>query len=300
MIINQAALGAVFTNFRADYQAGMLAAKPLYDRIALTVPSATREEDYGWLGQYNGLREWIGDKHLKGLRVHGFSIVNRKFENTITVPRDDIEDDRVGVLSGAFKLMGQDAALHPDRLCFELLRDGATKPCYDGQYFFDTDHPVDPDDPAAGTVSNADLTAPGDRPSWILLDTAQVVKPVIFQKRRDYTFTRLDNDGDENVFMRGEYIYGVEARVNAGYGLWQLAYGSNKTFDATRYATARAAMQSLKAPSGNPLGISPTVALVAPSVEQAARQVLVAQNDAAGAGNVWAGTAEVIVCPWLG
>lgn len=300
MLINQAALDAVFTNFRADYQAGMLAAKPIYNRIAQTVPSATREEDYGWLGQYNGLREWIGDKHLNGLRAHGFTIVNRKFENTITVPRDDIEDDRVGVLSGAFKLMGQDAALHPDRLCFELLRDGSTKKCYDGQYFFDTDHPVNPDDPAAGSVSNADLTAPGAKPTWILLDDTQVVKPVIFQKRRDYTFTSLDRDTDENVFMRAEYIYGVEARVNAGFGLWQLAFGSDKSFSAANYAAARAAMQNLKAPNGNPLGVSPKLALVAPAVEEDARKVLVAQNDAAGAGNVWAGTAEVIVCPWLG
>lgn len=300
MLINAAALNAVFTSFQADYKAGMLAAQPIYNRIAMTVPSASKEEDYGWLGQSTGLREWIGDKHLKGLRAHGFTIRNRDFEHTVTVARNDMEDDRVGVLSSAFKLMGQDTALHPDRLCFGLLASGSTTKCYDGQYFFDTDHPLDPDDPAAGTVSNADLTAPGAKPTWILLDTSQVVKPLIFQKRKDYTFTRLDKDTDQNTFMRGEYIYGVEARVNAGFGLWQLAYGSNQTFTAARYAAARAAMQSLKAPNGNPLGISPKVALVAPAGEEAARQVLVAKNDAAGAGNVWADTAEVIVCPWLG
>ena len=26
--------------------------------------------------------------------------------------------------------------------------------------------------------------------------------------------------------MRKEYLYGVDGRYNAGYGLWQLAYGS--------------------------------------------------------------------------
>jgi len=26
--------------------------------------------------------------------------------------------------------------------------------------------------------------------------------------------------------VRDQYIYGVRARYNAGYGLWQMAYGS--------------------------------------------------------------------------
>jgi len=62
MIINRAALDGIFTSFRADYQAGTLAAKPLKDRFAMTSQSSTREETYGWLGAYNSLREWIGDR----------------------------------------------------------------------------------------------------------------------------------------------------------------------------------------------------------------------------------------------
>ena len=158
MIINRASLDALFTNFRADFQAGALAAKPLKDRIALTVPSAARDETYGWLGNTNRLREWVGDRVINNLVAEGFTIKNRTFENTVAVSRDDIEDDRVGVYSGAMKMMGQDAALHPDELVFELLRAGTKQPCYDGQYFFDTDHPVSPDNPSAGSVSNANMT----------------------------------------------------------------------------------------------------------------------------------------------
>ncbi len=293
MIINKATMDAVFTNFRADYEAGALAAKPMKERLALTVKSATAEETYGWLGNYNSLREWIGDKHLNGLTLHGFTLKNRQFENTITVQRNDIEDDRVGVLSGAFKLMGQDAALHPDELIFDLMRHGAAQRCYDGQYFFDTDHPVDPSDDTKGVVSNVDVTNPGDAPGWVLLDTTKVVKPFIFQERKPYTFVRMDHEADEKVFMRGEYRYGVEARVNAGYGLWQLAYGSNKTLDAARFAAARAAMMALKAPTGKPLGIIPDVLLVAPAFEDAARQLLNLDTSH------YKGAVELIVCPWL-
>ena len=154
MIINRAALDGIFTSFRADYQAGTIAAKPLKDRFAMTSQSSTREETYGWLGAYNSLREWIGDRQLNGLVAHGFTIKNRTFENTVSVSREDIEDDMIGVYSGAFQLMGADASMHPDKLIFELLRAGTTSTCYDGQNFFDTDHPINADNASAGTVSN--------------------------------------------------------------------------------------------------------------------------------------------------
>lgn len=294
MIINRANLDALFINIRADYEAGLLAAKPLKDRIALTANSATREETYGWLGNYNRLREWVGDKVISNLVAHGFSITNRTFENTVAVPREDIEDDRVGVYSGAFKLLGQDAALHPDELVFELLRNGTTQACYDGQYFFDTDHPLNPEDPSAGSIANVDVTNPGDAVTWVLLDTTKVIKPFIFQKRKDYTFIRKDKDEDDNTFFRNEYLYGVEARANAGYGLWQLAYGSNKTLNASSFAAARAAMMGLKAPTGKPLGIVPDLLLVAPGVDEDARKLLNLDTSH------YQGAAELIVCPWLG
>lgn len=293
MIITRVSMDAVFTNFRADYEAGALAAKPMKDRVAMTVKSSAKEETYGWLGNYNSLREWVGDKVLKNLVVSGFSIKSRTFENTVTVPREDIEDDRVGIFSSVFKMMGQDAALHPDELVFELIRKGTTQKCYDGQNFFDTDHPVDPENAAAATAANANMTNASGAPGWVLIDTSKVIKPFIFQQRKDYTFVRKDQDSDENVFLRNEYIYGVEARANAGYGLWQLAYASDKTLDATNFAAARTAMMSLKAPTGKPLGIKPDVMLVAPAFEDDGLKLL--NLDTSHYKNA----IELIVCPWM-
>ena len=51
MIINRISMEAVFNNFRADYEAGLLSAKPLKERIAMTTTSSTREETYAWLGK---------------------------------------------------------------------------------------------------------------------------------------------------------------------------------------------------------------------------------------------------------
>ena len=293
MIITRVSMEAVFNNFRGDYEAGLLATKPMKDRIAMTVNSAAKEETYGWLGNYASMREWLGQKVLNNLVVSGFTIKNRTFENTVTVPREDIEDDRIGVFSGAFKMLGQEVALHPDELVFDLLRNGTHQPCYDGQHFFDTDHPVDPENANSAVVSNADMDSVGGVPGWVLLDTSKVIKPFIFQKRRDYSFIRKDRPGDDNVFFENEYIYGVEARVNAGYGLWQLAYASDKELDATRFAAARAAMMSLKAPTGKPLGITPDLLIVAPTFEDDARKLLNLDTSH------YKGALELVVCPWL-
>lgn len=292
-IINKDKIAAAYTAFRADYEAGKLAAGPLYPRISMATRSTTSEETYAWLGQYNSLREWIGDRHFNGLTLHSFSIKNRDFENTITVPRNDIEDDKIGALSGAFQLLGHDAALHPDSLLFELICKGTTQKCYDGQYFFDAEHPADPSDPDKGSVSNVDLVSPGDKPTWLLLDTTKVIKPFIIQTRKDYRFIKLDKDEDENVFMRNEIVYGCEARLNVGFGLWQLAYASNKPLSADNIAAADAAMMGLKSPTGKPLGVAPNILMVAPSMKESALKLLKLDTSH------YQGAFELIVCPWL-
>lgn len=291
--INHAILEAAYTNFRGDFEAGRLAAAPQSDRLSMKVKSVTAEETYAWLGAFSGLREWLGDRNLNGLTVSGFTIKNRDFENTVTVSRNDIDDDRIGVLAGAFKMLGETAALHPDELIFDLIRNGSTRLCYDNRPFFSAAHPLDPMEPENGTVSNADLTAPDDTPSWILFDTSKVIKPFIFQTRRDYGFIRKDRPEDDNAFMRNEFIYGVDARVSAGYGLWQLAYGSNKALTAANFAAARASMMNLKSPADRPLGIKPNILMVAPGKEEDALKLLNLDTSH------YKGTAELIVSPWL-
>ena len=64
-----------------------------------------------------------------------------------------------------------------------------------------------------------------DSNDWLLLCTKRVVKPIIFQSRVPVEFAALEANS-ENGFMRDEYVYGVRARYNVGYGLWQLAYGN--------------------------------------------------------------------------
>lgn len=62
--------------------------------------------------------------------------------------------------------------------------------------------------------------------AWFLFDTEQVIKPFIFQNREDAHFDSLVAMTDDHVFKNNEVLHGVKARGAAGYGFWQMAYGS--------------------------------------------------------------------------
>jgi phage major head subunit gpT-like protein len=296
MLVNSESLSNLFNGFKTAFNEGFDGAPSTMDRIAMTVPSKAREEQYGWLGVLPKIREWIGDRVIESLTLHGFTLKNRTFESTISVSRDDIEDDQYGVLSPLVGEMGRNAKQHPDELVYTLLANGFTSLCYDGQYFFDTDHPVTD---ATGTPTSQSNFQAGAGSAWYLLDGSRALKPLVFQKREPYSFQSLTNMNDENVFMRNEYIYGVRARANAGYGLWQLIYASKDTLDATNYAAARAAMIGRTGDNGKKLGIVPNILLVPPSLEEAGRTLVLSENNAAGASNPWKGTATLIMTPWL-
>lgn len=91
----------------------------------------------------------------------------------------------------------------------------------------------------------------------------------------------------------------IRARINAGFGLWQLAYGSKQTLTAANYAAARAAMQTFTSDGGRKLGVNPNVLVVPPALEEAALNLLNTEYGAGGASNPWKGTAQLIVTPYL-
>ena len=131
------------------------------------------------------------------------------------------------------------------------------------------------------------------------MDLSRPLKPIILQIRKRPEFVSMDRPDDENVFMRKKFRYGVDDRKNVGFGLWQLAYGSKQTLDATNYAAARSAMMSFTNDNLVPLGIMPTHLIVGPTLEASARAIIEAQFNSSGASNVWYRTAQLVVVPWL-
>ncbi|NBC34908.1 MAG: hypothetical protein GVY13_19730 [Alphaproteobacteria bacterium] len=296
MIVNQATLTTLFVGFKTTFQAAFRDVEPTYRRVATVVPSSTREETYGWLKDFPRIREWVGDRVITSISQEGYRIRNKDWEFTVAVDRNDIEDDNFSIYAPMVAEIGRAAASFPDELVWPLLKDGFAATGYDGKPFFAADHPVLD---AGGTPQAVSNTGGGSGTGWYLLDTSRTIKPLIFQNRKEFQFTRMDAASDELVFNRKEYRYGIDGRANVGFGFWQLAYGSKDTLDATTYAAARAAMQGMTGDFGRPLGVRPDLLVVPPALEAAAREIVMAERTDAGATNVWRGSAELLVVPWL-
>lgn len=284
-------LGDINTAFKTSFRAGFAGVTPLHDLVATRVPSTARTEKYTWLGAWPKIREWIGERVVRELSGHDYSITNKRFEGTVEVDGDDMRDDQIGIYGPMFEEQGRATAAFPDELVFAMLAAGFATKCYDGQYFFDSDHPV-----KDGSVSNKQ---DGAGPAWFLLDTSRSLKPLIFQDREKFDFVALDNPNDPNVFWKNKFVYGTTGRCNAGYGFWQMAFASKAELNAANYKAARAAMGGLKDDEGKPLGIRPTILVHGPSLEGDALQVLVAETLAGGGKNIWANTAKPVLVPWL-
>jgi phage major head subunit gpT-like protein len=107
-------------------------------------------ETYAFLGQSPAMREWIAGRQAKGFRQDALVIVNKHYEATIEVQKKDLRRDKTGQIEARIQEFSDRSQTHWASLLSTLLINGATTVCYDGQYYFDTDH----SEGSSGTQSN--------------------------------------------------------------------------------------------------------------------------------------------------
>ena len=297
MDINASTLRSIYTGLSTAFNSQLSATATFYNAISMTVPSSTAMNEYPRLDELPGIREWMGDRLIHELQAQTFIIRNRKFEETIGVLRDSIEDDQLGIYVPIAAQMGQNAAAFPDQLVWPLWNQGGATVCYDGQYFFDTDHPGWDANGAETSVSNY---IAGAEDAWYLVDDSQVMKPMVWQSRKAFDLKALDSETDENVFMRDKFLYGIDGRCNAGFGMWQMAVKSKAALTPANYAAARTLMRTIRKRNGQILNLNPTKLIVPPSLEVDGRKIVEAALIDGGDSNIWKGTAELMVVPFLG
>jgi len=103
-------------------------------------PSDQASEEYKWLGQSPSPREWVGGRQAKGLSENGVIIKNKKFESTLEISCDDIRRDKTTQIMTRVREMADRDNAHWAKLMCAAIIAGESTVCYDGQYFFDTDH----------------------------------------------------------------------------------------------------------------------------------------------------------------
>ena len=107
---------------------------------SMLVQSNQESETYKWLGMAPAMREWVGGRLAKGFRDNGITITNKTFEATLEVLLDELRRDKTGQVMVRVRELAERTNAHWAKLLSTLIIAGEAATCYDGQYFFDTDH----------------------------------------------------------------------------------------------------------------------------------------------------------------
>ncbi len=159
MLVNKSTIAAAFIGLNTLFNKAFVSAEPMYQKIAMHVPSTTGEEDYAWLAKFPKMRRWIGEKFIAKLKAFKYTIVNEDWEATVEVDRNHIEDDRLGIYAPQAQAAGESSKMLPDEIIGEVVNGAFTNLCYDGQFFCDTDHPVGDGNGGEISVSNKGVAA---------------------------------------------------------------------------------------------------------------------------------------------
>jgi phage major head subunit gpT-like protein len=298
-MITQAQLDALKTTLKAKFMSGLALTPDDWRSVAGYIKSDNRSNTYAWLSQFPAFREWVGSRLHKTLSEKAYVVSNKKFEATVDVQRTDIEDNFLGHYASIAESQGQAAKDLMNDLIFQAFAAGFTSPCYDDQYFFDTDHPVYANEDGTGAVTSVSNMQAGSGAPWVMLCTKRAPKPLYLQERVPVEFEGQTTAASPNVFDLDVYSYGGRWRGNAAYGFWQCAFGSKADLTVANFEAAYDAMMNFKGDGQRKLGIMADTLLVGPSNRVKAETILAKEKIAGGDSNINYKRLTLIVTPWM-
>jgi phage major head subunit gpT-like protein len=175
MLITPSSLDALFIGFSQNFADAYTGEPtPLLDAIGSKIASSTRDQRYPFVQAISGaMRQWQGERQVQNVVVDGFTVTNKKWENTLAIAREDVEDDQYGVYSGMLiPNLARHAKLLPDQEIAAAITANAIG--FDGKAFFATDHPVDPSGARSGSQSNALTTGALSGPNLAIAQAAMM------------------------------------------------------------------------------------------------------------------------------
>jgi len=141
MEITQGNLQAVFAGLKAVFNEAVQATEADdIGRLMEVVPSSSGTENYPVASLLGDLEEVLDEVTITSIGVFVQSVPNRTFARIVTVRRNDIADDNIGVYRPGVRQLGRRAALYPLRLAAEALLAGFTEQWVDGTTVFSDSH----------------------------------------------------------------------------------------------------------------------------------------------------------------
>ena len=135
IILTREVMNALFTALNTSLNKGLSQAWNGHTRWSNVIPSGASAEKYPMTIVTGGMREWIGERIINRLSAEFMTVLNKDFERTEGVSRNDIEDDHIGFFSVLIENMGIDGGNLWGRLATEALLDKSAK-WADGSAFY--------------------------------------------------------------------------------------------------------------------------------------------------------------------
>lgn len=140
MAFNTAQAQVIKSDITGRFDFKVLAANVFYPQISTILPSDGFDENYGFIGDMPGVKEWVGERVASQLRAGDYRIKNKLWESSLSIDRHRIDDDRLNLYGPLIEGLALEAAQHPDELVIDAIIAGETDLGFDGKAFFANDH----------------------------------------------------------------------------------------------------------------------------------------------------------------
>ncbi len=171
---------AIIRGIRGEFIEGLQSSPNLATRIARAVTSDKREESYLFSGSTAQVRQWTDERRPAEISEFEVKLANNHYEASISIHRDDVEDDQVGFYLRRARELGTRMADYENVLVLATALDasysnGDLGLSFDGQFHFDTDHSWTGEGAEYTTNQDNDLSgaaATGTTPTFAEAETA--------------------------------------------------------------------------------------------------------------------------------
>lgn len=118
MEVTQGNMANLFQGLKAMFMTAIEQSKPpeLAERFTLDTSSTGASEEYPTAALLGDLEELLDELAMTNLAEYMQTIRNRRFERGVTIPRDHVEDDNLGMYPGMVAELGRLAVTHPWRM----------------------------------------------------------------------------------------------------------------------------------------------------------------------------------------
>lgn len=199
MSVDVMTLRALYQNVRALFLEIYNQEVADYTVYAMEVQSNTQSEVHNWLGSIPTLKEWAGPRVIDKLSAFEYTVENKDYQLTIEIPRNAIEDDRVGLYRPIIEMVARQARNHPSQLALQVFQNNPVG--YDGQPLFSASH----SEGSSGVQSNI-VVGSGTNLDQILADLDVV----------DARFASFKNDRGEPILIGGRPLRVTHVMVPNG------------------------------------------------------------------------------------